>query len=119
MSMEMHVEGPDLFVVRVHGILRRVELEECQRAAVQLTQQAGKANGLVLLEGFLGWERTDQWGDVSFFTEQGSDIEKIAIVGPERWRDEALMFAGAGLRQTPVRYFDQSEGARAWLADKP
>jgi hypothetical protein len=49
----------------------------------------------------------------------GSDIEKIAIAGDDRWRDEALMFAGAGVRTGPVRYFGDSKSARAWLAEDP
>ena len=46
-------------------------------------------------------------------------IDRIAIVGDERWRSEALMFAGADLRRAPVEYFAGSSSedgaARAWL----
>ena len=119
MSMELGVEGQRLLVVRIQGILRRRELDECQRAAAKTIRAAGKADALVLLDGFQGWERKDEWGDVSFLIEHDADIEKIAIVGQERWRDEVLMFAGAGLRQTAVCYFNDSDSARAWLAGGP
>ena len=119
MSMEMHVESQRLLVVQVRGILRRVELDECQRAVSKMISAVGKANALVLLDGFRGWERTEKWGDVSFLTEHDSDLEKIAIVGQETWRDEVMMFAGAGLRQSLVRYFNDSDAARAWLAARP
>jgi len=115
MSMEMRTEGQRLLTVRLHGILRRAELDECQRAAAKIIRDAGKVAALILLDGFQGWERTEAWGDVSFLTEYDTDIEKIAIVGEERWRDEVLIFAGAGVRHSPVRYFTDPTSARAWL----
>ena len=115
MPMEMRIEGQDLLVVRFNGVLRRAELDEFQRAAAQIIREGRKVVALILLDEFEGWQRGDEWGDVSFFVEHDSNIEKIAIVGQERWRDEVLMFAGAGLRQSPVRYFGDSNSARAWL----
>ena len=59
-----------------------------------------------------------RWNDLSFYVKHGDTIERIAIVGPERWRSETLMFAGADLRRAPVGFF--AEGAvaeaRAWLS---
>jgi hypothetical protein len=48
----------------------------------------------------------------------GDAIERIAIVGDERWRDLALMFAAADLRKAPVEYFapDAIAEARGWLS---
>ena len=118
MSMEMRVEDQRLLVMRIHGILRRAELDEGQRAASKLIREAGKVAALISLDGFQGWERGVEWGDVSFLIEHDSDIEKIAIVGEERWRDEVLAFASAGLRASPVRYFNDVASARAWLANR-
>jgi hypothetical protein len=119
MSMEMRVEGQGLLVARIHGILRRSELDEGQGAAAKMIRQVGKISALILLEGFQGWERRDEWSDMSFLFEHDNDIEKIALVGQEKWRDEALMFAGAGLRHSAVRYFNDADEARAWLAGRP
>ena len=49
-----------------------------------------------------------------------ADIEKIAIVGDPRWRDEALMVVFAGMRQAEVRFFPESELelARVWLTGR-
>jgi len=115
MSMEMRVEGQRLLVVRIHGILRQAEFDECQRAAAEVIRAVGKVAALIVLDGFEGWEHRDEWGDMSFLIEHDNDIEKIAIVGQEKWREEVLMFAGAGLRQSPVRYFNDTDSARAWL----
>jgi len=103
-------------VVRIHGIWRRAELDECQRAATEMIGAVGKIAACIVLDGFEGCERSDAWGDMSFVFEHDSDIEKIAVVGEERWRDEVLMFAGVGLRDSPVCYFNDFDSARAWLA---
>jgi hypothetical protein len=118
MSMQMQIESQHLLVIRIHGSLRRAELDECQRAAVQMIRAAGQVAALIVLDNFEGWERGDEWGDVSFL-EHDTNIAKMAIVGEERWRDEVLMFAGAGLRHSPVRYFTDADSARAWLGDAP
>ena len=80
----------------------------------------GKIGILVELENFAGWEPSEQWGDVNFFLKHDADIEKIAIVGDLRWRDEALMFVFAGMRQAEVRFFPESELelARVWLTGR-
>jgi stage II sporulation SpoAA-like protein len=119
MSIEMRREGQRLLVVRIQGVLRHAELDDSQRAAAQIIREAGKVSALILLDGFKGWERAGKWGDLKFLMEHDSDIEKIAIVGAERWREEVLMFTGAGLRQSPVRYFNDSDSARTWLAGGP
>jgi hypothetical protein len=118
MATHLQMDGERLLVLRIDGILRRADLDAFQRAAANLLRQVGKkVEALIILNAFEGWERSDQWGDVSFLVEHDADIEKIAIVGEERWRDEALMFTAAGLREGPVRYFTDVDSARAWLAE--
>lgn len=54
---------------------------------------------------------------MSFFVQHGAAIERIAVVGDERWLDDVLMFAAAGLRRAPVRFFAAGAlvDARRWL----
>ena len=56
--------------------------------------------------------------DLTFYVKHGGAIERIAIVGDERWRSESLMFAGADLRKAPVEFFspEKAADARAWLS---
>ena len=61
---------------------------------------SGKVKALIQLEDFAGWEPGEQWGDVSFFFRHDRDIEKIAVVGEPRWRDEMLMFLFADYRRS-------------------
>jgi hypothetical protein len=78
---------------------------------------SGKVRVLIHLENFSGWEPGDQWGDVSFFFRHDQDIERIAVVGEPRWRDQMQMFLFADYRQAEARFFAETdlEPARAWL----
>jgi hypothetical protein len=59
----------------------------------------------VIAEGFRGWEKGADWGDLSFLLELGDQIEKIAIVGDPRREDELKVFAAAGFRKASVEFF--------------
>ena len=61
---------------------------------------------VVTLVDFQGWELNDGWGDNLDFTfEYGDKIQAIAIVGEEKWRQQALLFVGKGFRRTKIDYF--------------
>ncbi len=72
---------------------------------------------MIHLENFAGWESGEQWGDVSFFFRHDQDIERIAVAGDPRWRDEMQVFLFADYRQAEARFFAETdlEPARAWL----
>ena len=78
----------------------------------------GPVRLLFVLDGFEGWEPHADWNDLTFYVKHGDGIERIAIVGHERWRSEALMFAAADLRRAPVEFFPEegAANARAWLS---
>jgi hypothetical protein len=107
-------------VLGITGVLRKAELDDAQRQMLGMMRQDGTAavRLLVVLEAFEGWDPDARWNDLSFYVSHGDALERIAIVGDERWRDHALMFAAADLRKGPVEYFAPAElaEARAWLA---
>jgi len=49
---------------------------------------------------------------------EGQHIEKMAIVGDEKWRDDALAFTAKGFRPTAIEFFPASSlhEARTWLS---
>jgi SpoIIAA-like len=55
---------------------------------------------------------------VGFAIQDGRNIEKMAIGGDEKWRDEALAFTAAGFRPTAIEFFAASRlaDAKRWLA---
>ena len=117
MSIQLHHEHDNLFRVDVSGALRRAELQLCERQIVEQAQGWGSVRLLFVLHDFEGWDVRDNWRDLSFYRDHGDAIERIAIVGDERWKDLALMFAVADLRKAPVEFFanDALADARGWL----
>jgi hypothetical protein len=112
-------EAGRVFRIEMRGMLRKADLDRCQsQLAAEISRQA-PVRLLFILDGFDGWEPGDNWSDLTFYAKYSDSIERIAIVGNERWRSEALMFAGADLRRAPVEYFASSSSddgaARAWL----
>ena len=119
MPITMQHESDNLYRVDVRGTLQKAELERCQTDLVLQMQRLGPVRLLFILDGFEGWAPGDNWRDLSFYVTHGQDIERIAIVGDERWRSEALMFVGADLRKAPVEFFSRGRGfGRACLADE-
>ena len=114
----MQHDRDNIFLVELRGILRKAELEGCQHQLKTAMDRVGGVRLLFVLAGFDGWEPGANWNDLSFYVGHGDRIERIAIVGPERWRSETLMFAGADLRRAPVEFFaeDAVAEARTWLA---
>ena len=117
MPVSLHHEGANVYRVEVRGTLRKADLDRVQDVLVTKMGPTGGVRLLFVLEGFGGWEPQDNWNDMSFYVKHGDSIERIAIVGDERWRGEALMFAAADLRKGPVEFFPQPAvaEARAWL----
>jgi SpoIIAA-like len=117
MPISLHHESGNLYRVEIRGTLRKADLDRVQDDLVVQMGPIGRARLLFVLEGFEGWEPRDNWSDMSFDMTHGDSIERIAIVGDERWRDEALMFAAADLRKGPVEFFPAPAAAEArrWL----
>jgi hypothetical protein len=118
MAMTLHHERDNIYRVDLVGKLGKKDFESCQEQLAGEMRRIGPVRLLIVLRGFDGWEPQANWNDLSFFVSHGDGIERIAIVGPERWRSETLMFAGADLRKGPVEFFrqDADAEARTWLS---
>jgi hypothetical protein len=118
MPAELIHDRDNLYRLVISGQLRHQELAECEKRMVAEIARAGAVRLLIVLEDFRGWEPGPGWNDLSFYARHGDRIERIGIVGPERWRSEALMFASADLRRAPVQFFTDAErsAADAWIA---
>ncbi|HXW07767.1 MAG TPA: STAS/SEC14 domain-containing protein [Vicinamibacterales bacterium] len=118
MSIQMRSDGDSVYRLEVSGQLRKDDLERCQDVLIREMARVGPVKLLFVLRDFEGWNPDDGWNDLGFYIRHGHDIARLAIVGDERWRSEALMFAGADLRDAPVEYFEPGAEAeaRAWLS---
>ena len=98
-------------------MLKKADYDRIIQIAKEAIAREGKVRALAILDGFEGWERHEDWGDVSFMMEQGQHIEKMAVVGDEKWKDDAFAFTAKGFRSTTIEFFDASRlnEARSWL----
>ena len=118
MSANLEQLSDRLFVLRVRGEVKKTELDAVQSEIVA-KMTARPVQLLVILKNFIGWERTEEWGDMDFFLSHQDDFGKIAVVGHPVWEAQVLAFMGAGFRKGPVKFFPETseQDARAWLAE--
>src|SRR5262245_10290066 len=113
MPISMAHERDNVYRVEVSGVLKKSDLDSAEAQLAGEMERVGPTRLLFILKGFEGWEANPKWGDLTFYLKHGDAIERIAIAGDERWRDEALMFASADLRRAPVEFFAESALAEA------
>jgi hypothetical protein len=76
-------------------------------------KEHGTMRVIAKLEDFHGWDLPGLWEDVKFTTGHYSDIERIAIVGDQKW--EAWMAQVCKpFTHARVRYFDKVDEGAAW-----
>jgi hypothetical protein len=119
MSISLQHERENLYRVEMSGKLRKQEFERCERELAAEMKRGGPVRLLFVLKDFEGWENQAAWNDLTFYVKHGGQIERIAIVADEQWRNQALLFAAAGLRRAPVEFFSQDDlaQARTWLSE--
>ncbi len=117
MSVTFTKESDDLFVIKVQGVLTFDDLKDVEKRARVEIDRSQKTKLLVLADQFSGWGKEGDWGDLTFMYEYDPYIDKIAVVAEANWKDQMLMYLGAGRRQAQVKFFfdDEAEDARDWL----
>jgi len=110
------LEGAITF--RITGTFTREEMAEAQRTVGELLDRQGKSRFLIIVQEFQGVAKSGEWSDMSFQARYDKLIEKIAIVGDQKWEELALVFTGKGVRHIPIEFFTPAElpKARVWLS---
>jgi hypothetical protein len=117
-AIALYHEGGSLYRLDISGVLSRAEFAFAEEELEIALARIGSARLLCILKEFQGWSAGSEWHNLDFYMKHGDAIERIAIVGDERWRDLAMMFASVDLRRAPVEFFpeDSLVNARAWLS---
>ena len=117
MPVEIVDAAGKLLQLKIRGMLKKADHERILQIAKEAIAREGKVRALIIAEAFEGWERSGDWGDVSFMMDEGQHIEKMAIVGDEKWRADALAFTAQGFRATAIEFFPTSRinEALTWL----
>lgn len=118
MTVEItRVDDAGVVHARLAGKMTLDDQKLLEALARTMIDGGGEVRLLVRLDGFQGWARSEGWDDdLQFTAEYGDRIARIAIVGEESWRDDALAFVGQGFRKTEIAYFatPSAQDADAW-----
>ncbi len=108
--------GGKLLVVHVSGKLAASDYEYFVPEFEKLVKQFGKLRILFDMNNFHGWEAGALWDDIKFDIKHFADIERLAILGENKWQHGMATFCKP-FTTAKVRYFDHAEAAEArkWL----
>ncbi|MGP1680617.1 MAG: STAS/SEC14 domain-containing protein [Burkholderiales bacterium] len=110
--------GGTILVVHVSGKLVKEDYAHFVPEFERFLRQHGKLRLLFDMTGFHGWEAGAAWEDLKFGVKHFADIERLAMVGEEKWQHGMATFCKP-FTQAAVRYFDHADDgkARTWLAE--
>jgi len=114
----VRIDG-DVVYARISGVMTLADQASLQSAGRGVIAGGRKARLHVTLEDFKGWEKGVDWGDIDFLMAHGDDIDRIALIGEERWKDQVFAFVGKGLRATEIECFPPSSAkeAESWVRE--
>jgi hypothetical protein len=101
---------------RVTEKLTHADYQQFASRFETMLEQHGKLNVLFEMVDLHGWEAAVVWDDIRFDAKHFSDIQRLAMVGDQRW-EKAMSVASQLFTTAKIRYFDSVaiEEARAWL----
>src|SRR5262245_47306082 len=93
MAVELREEqGGKVLEVRLSGKLAKEDYERFVPEVDRLIKQHGKIRVLCELHDFHGWELGALWEDIKFDVKHFRDIERLAIVGENKWQQGMASF---------------------------
>lgn len=92
------------------------DYQQLQTRFEALLKQAGKLNVLFVMANLHGMDAAVIWDDIKFDLKHFSDLERLAMVGDQKW-EKALSVVSQAFTTAKVRFFEPAEihEARAWV----
>ena len=111
-------KGGKLLEVEVSGKLHREDYPHFIPEFEQHVQDHGKVRVLFDMHDFHGWDMGALWEDTKFDATHFKDIERLAMVGDQKWQQWMATFCKP-FTTAKIRYFDQDHRseARTWLEE--
>jgi hypothetical protein len=119
MPIQLNEEnGGKILAVHVSGKLIKADYGRFVPEFERLVKQHGKLRLLFDMTGFHGWDAGAMWEDFKFGSKHFADIERLAMVGENKWQQGMATFCKPFTTAT-IRYFDRADaaGAREWLSE--
>jgi hypothetical protein len=102
--------------VKASGKLSKQDYEVFVPAVEKLIEAHGKISVLFEMHDFHGWEIGALWEDTKFDLKHFRDIERLALVGENKWEELMSKFCQP-FTTANIRYFshEQANEARQWV----
>lgn len=118
-AIRIEEEAADNVVeVVITGKLAKEDYETFVPEIDRLAEKHGKLRMLIELVDFHGWTLSAAWEDTKFGLRHFNDIERLALVGDQKWEKGMALFCKA-FTTAKVKYFDISalDKARSWVRE--
>ena len=117
MPILIETKANGLLKVIVSNIITREDVDHCQKTVATAIKNYGNVKVLMVLDAFQGWGMSDEWKDFLFFAEYEDKINKIAVVGDLKWRDDMFSFLSGPFRSGSIEFFNPAQESEAlvWL----
>lgn len=109
-------EAPAVVAIQAIGTLDKSDYEVFSTQLDELIRQHGKIRLFIELVDFKGWTPGAAWADVKLGFRHFGDIERIAVVGENRFQ-QGMTALAKPFTAAKVRYFDVEDraDADAWI----
>ena len=119
MPIELKEEsGSNILVIRVSGTLVKADYKHFVPEFDHFLGHYGKLRVLFDMAGLHGWEASAMWEDLKFGIRHFADIERLAMVGENKWQ-HGMATLWKPFTEATTRYFDHTEiaAAKQWLGE--
>ena len=118
MSIELIKKQEQEIWIKISGQASVKDYEQIQSLTLSTLESYKGCRMLIILDNFKGWSKDARWDEILFMQEHQNKVQKIAIVGDEKWKDDVFMFSGKPFRTTEIEFFpeNQLDQARQWLS---
>ena len=115
MGVKGEKEPSGLYILRISGVFTNQDRKAMEAAGRAEIDRSSKIKILILADGFAGWGKEGDWGDIRFMLEYDPDMEKIAVVADEKWRDPSSCTWRRATGRRPSNSFHRARRARPEL----
>jgi len=118
MSFELIKQQEQEIWIKISGQASVENYEKTQSLILSTLESYQDIRILIILDDFKGWSKEAKWERILFMQDHEDKVQKIAIVGDEKWKDEVFMFSGKPFRKTEIEFFpeNQLDQAKQWLS---
>jgi hypothetical protein len=115
---QLTLDSPKVLGFKMSGKLHDEDYKKFVPLVDDAIAKQGKVRILAQFHDFHGWDAKALWDDIKFSTTHCTKIERIALVGENKWQAWMAKVCKP-FTMAKLRYFDAADidAAKSWLAE--